>query len=145
MVGRHPAKWGDRPFFPKHTWKRSKTRAHQLWPLPLFLRIITANRLQLPSILSAHPTLLMIGTVIHGLEWPVGWHLHNSKLMTGVLVLMMTGTQILTMKVPARLEEGEAPHSFQCLLTVATSWLSLSPEDWVVALETCQPERRRAV
>merc|ERR1712130_393330 len=27
--------------------------------------------------------LLMIGTVIHGLEWPVGWHLHNSKLMTG--------------------------------------------------------------
>merc|ERR1719367_1515744 len=115
MVGRHPAKWGDRPFFPKHTWKRSKTRAHQLWPLPLFLRIITANRLQLPSILSAHPTLMMIGT------------------------------QILTMKVPARLEEGEAPHSFRCLLTVATSWLSLSLEDWVVALETCQPERRRAV
>jgi hypothetical protein len=119
--GKEPGQMGRRAFFLKPMWKRSKKRVHQLWPLPPFLRITTANRLQLPSILSAHPILLRIGTAIPGLELQAGWHLLNSKLMTGVLVLMMTGTQILTMKVPARLEEVEALHNFQRLLTVATS------------------------
>ena len=34
---------GRRDFSPKPMWKRSKKRAHQLWPLPLFLRFSFTN------------------------------------------------------------------------------------------------------